>query len=214
MMPPGQRLWHWPTRDHLRRAMQVSAAVSLWFVLVYGGADWLTHQHGYRVRLHIDPELRVPFVPAAVLAYMSLYPLFIMAPFVLRTDRELTALAMGLTVEIGVAGIGFLLFPADNRFSTPVEMGVWKPVVRFAKWLALDHNLAPSLHVRQAPPLGRAVLAMWAGAIGLSTLLLHQHYVIDVVTGYLLAFVVLRCVHDPFLRTRPANRSTRQGPSA
>src|SRR5206468_163425 len=134
-----------------------------------------------------DAELRVPFVPAAVVGYMSLYPLFIMAPFVVRTDRELRALGISLEVVIGVAGIGFLVFPADNLFSTPDEMGGWSPAVRFAKWLALDYNLAPSLHVamgtlcvavysRQAPPIGRAALWLWAGAIGLSALLLHQHY--------------------------------------
>jgi len=147
---------------------------------------------------------------------MSLYLLFMMAPFVLRTERELTALAVSLAVQIGIAGVGFLTFPADNLFPTPGEMGGWSATVRFAKWLALDHNLAPSLHVamgtlcaavyaRQASPLGRAALSLWAGAIGLSTLLLHQHYLIDILTGYLLAFVALHCVYERLLRTPPAS---------
>jgi hypothetical protein len=216
---------HLPTSGHLRQALIFGAAVSAWFGLVYGGADWLTHQHYYRVRLHFDAELRVPFVPAAVVGYMSLYLLFMMAPFVLRTPRELTALAVSLAVEIGVAGIGFLLFPADNFLPTPGEMGGWSPLVRFAKWLALDYNLAPSLHValgmlcaavyaRRATLRCRAALWLWAGVIGLCAFLLHQHYVIDIVTGYLLAFVVLHRVYDRLSRTPPASPSTDPGPSA
>jgi membrane-associated phospholipid phosphatase len=225
MTPPGPPFLRLPTSGHLRHALLLSAAVSVWFGLVYGGADWLAHHHCYRVRLHFDAELRVPFVPAAVVGYMSVYLLFIMAPFVLRTGRELTALVVGLTVEIGVAGIGFLLLPADNLFPTPGEMGGWSPLVWFAQWLALDYNFAPSLHVamgtlcaaayaRQAPPLYRAALWLWAGMIGLSTLLLHQHYIIDIVTGYLLAFVVFRCVYERLLRTPPASPSTYPAPSA
>jgi membrane-associated phospholipid phosphatase len=221
----GAPFWHLPTRSHLRRALILSAAVGVWFEIVYGGANWLTHQHGYRVRLHTDAELAVPFVPAAVVGYMSLYPLFAIAPFVLRTERELTALALCLAVQIGVAGIGFLVFPAENLFPPPGEMGDWSATVRFAKWLALDYNLAPSLHVamgtlcaavyaRQAPPPGRAALWLWAGIIGVSTLLLHQHYVVDIVTGYLLAFVGVRFVYDRLLQTRPPSPATNPAPPA
>ena len=224
MTQPAPPFWHRPTLGHLRHALILSAAVGVWFGLVYGGADWLTHQHSYRLRLHSDAELRVPFVPAAVIGYVSLYPLFIMAPFVLRSGRELRALAVSLAVVIGVAGIGFLAFPADNVFPTPDERGGWSPVVRFAKWVALDYNLAPSLHVamgtlcaavysRQAPPIGRAALWLWAGVIGLSTLLLHQHYVVDIVTGYLLAFVGVRWVYDRLLQTPPASPATNPEPS-
>jgi membrane-associated phospholipid phosphatase len=224
-MTIGPPFWHRPTAGRLRHALILGAVCTVWFGLVYGGANWLTHQHRYRVRLHTDMELAVPLVPAAVIGYMSLYPLFYMAPFVLRSERELTALVVGLAFQIGVAGVGFLAFPADNLFSPPGEMGGWSPMVRFAKWLALDYNLAPSLHVamgtlcvavyaRQAPPLGRAALWLWAGGIGLSTLLLHQHYVVDIVTGYLLAFVGVRWVYDRWLQTRPATPATNPRPSA
>jgi membrane-associated phospholipid phosphatase len=131
----------------------------------------------------------------------------------------LTAIVVSLTVVVGIAGIGFLLFPADNMFPPPGEMGIWSPAVRFAKWLALEYNLAPSLHValatlcvavysRQAPALGRIALWLWAAAIGLSTLLLHQHYVIDIVTGYLLAFVGVRFVYDRLMQTPRASPAT------
>jgi membrane-associated phospholipid phosphatase len=219
MTPMGPPFWHRPTWGRLRHYLVLSAAVGVWFGLVYGGADWLTRHHTYRVRLHLDAELAVPFVPAAVVVYLSLNLLFALAPFVLRTDRELTALAVSLAVVIGIAGLGFLIFPADNLFPPVDRMGSWSPLVGFAKWLALEYNLAPSLHVamgtvcaavysRQAPPAGRMGFWGWAGAIGVSAWLLHQHYIIDVITGYLLAFVGVRFVYDRLLRIPPAIRAT------
>src|SRR5262249_38304450 len=87
-MTPGPPFWNRPTLGHLWHAALLGVACTVWFGLVYGGADWLTHQHRYRVRLHTNVELAVPLVPAAVVGYMSLYPLFWIAPFVLRTGRE------------------------------------------------------------------------------------------------------------------------------
>jgi membrane-associated phospholipid phosphatase len=101
-----------------------------------------------------------------------------------------------------------LLVPADNVFPPPPDdMGVWTGLVRSAKWVALEHNLVPSLHValsvvciavyaRQARPVGRALLWLWAAVIGLSTLLLHQHYVLDVATGFALGLAGVWLVYD------------------
>jgi membrane-associated phospholipid phosphatase len=194
---------HWPGCGHIAYAAALGTAVGLWFALVYGGSDWFTAQHSYRVRLHFDAELAVPFVPAAVLVYMSIYLLFCAAPFVLHTRHELDALAMTLSVVIAIAGACFLLFPADLLFPSEVDAGVWVDLVGFAKRLALTYNLAPSLHVafctvcvgayaRWARPIGRLLLWLWAAAVGASTLLLHQHYVVDVVSGYALAMAGVR----------------------
>jgi membrane-associated phospholipid phosphatase len=207
MTPPPPPFWHWPRPGHLGYALLLGGTVGLWFALVYGGADALTARHGYRVRLHFDAELAVPFVPEAVLGYMSIYLLFWMAPFVLRTRQELSALATTLAAVIAVAGVCFLLFPADMAFPPAGDLGIWTAPVAFAKRLALTYNLAPSLHVtlctvcvavyaRQTRPAGKLLLWLWAVAVGVSTVLLHQHYVVDVVTGYALALAGVRWCYD------------------
>lgn len=206
MKIPPPPFWRWPSWGHVGAALAYGSAVGLWFALVYGGTDFLTSQHSHRVRLHLDAELAVPLVPEAVLVYMSIYLLFWMSPFVLRARRELRALAATLAAVTAVAGVGFLVFPADMAFPPTGDLGAWTKPVRFAQRLALTYNFAPSLHValstvcaavyaRQARPAGKALLFLWVAGIGASTLLLHQHYVVDVVTGYALALAGVRWVY-------------------
>ncbi len=202
-----QPFWHWPGWRQLGRFLLLASAVTAWFVLVFGGADFLTGQHRYRVRLHFDAELAMPFVPSAVVGYMSIYAAFWMAPFILRTRQELQALAQTLLIVILVAGLCFLIFPGELHFPAEGDLGIWAGPVQFARQLALTYNLAPSLHValsvaciaiyaRQAHTLGKWLLWLWSVAICWSTLLLHQHYVLDVVTGFLLGLAGVYGAYD------------------
>ena len=220
--------WGWPGWRNLGIYLLLAAALSLVWVLVFGGANYLTGLHSYRVHLHVADELDIPFIPASVLVYMSIYPLFWAAPFILRRTEEPIRFAATLAAITLVAAVCFLIFPADPVFRTPHDMGVWKDLVLFAKWLALRHNFAPSLHVglstvcivlyvRRAPCPGKVFLIIWALAIGLSTLFLHQHYVVDVLTGYLLGWAGVRLVFDRGMRPgeiAPASPSTHPGPPA
>jgi membrane-associated phospholipid phosphatase len=192
-------------------AALLGSAVSVWFAFVYGGADLLTARHSFRVRLYFDAEMAWPFVPAAVLIYLSIYLLCLSAPFILPTRQELRSLAWTIAAVILFAGICFLLLPAEMAFHEPPDTGRWTPVVRFAKRVALTHNLAPSLHVgmtvvfvavysRRAAAIGKSLLWLWALAMGVSTLLLHQHYVVDVVSGFVLGLAGVRLVYDRGVR--------------
>jgi membrane-associated phospholipid phosphatase len=212
MRTPRPPFWHRPTWSHFGYSVLLGLAVGLWFEVVFVGADYVTSLHHYRVRVHLDVELLIPFVPQSVLGYMSIYPLLWAPAFILRTRRELQALALTLAAVIGVAGLFFLLVPVEIAVSQPPgDMGVWAWPVDVAKRIALQNNLLPSLHVtlplvciivyaRQAPLPGRVLLWSWGGAISLSTLLLHQHYVIDVVTAWLLAFTGVGLVYDRLTR--------------
>jgi membrane-associated phospholipid phosphatase len=201
-------LWHWPGWRQLGFFALLGLVVGLWFELIYGGADYLTSLHTYRVRVHLDLELHTPFWPQAVLGYSSIYLLLWSAPLILRTRQELRALAVTLMAVILVAGVFFLVVPGELAFPPlPADMGIWTGMVLIAKKVALTNNLVPSLHVamsvvcitlyaRQARPVGRVLLWLWAVVIGLSTLLLHQHYLIDVLTGFALALAGVRLVYD------------------
>lgn len=193
----------WPGWAHLWRAALFYLLVTLWFGIVYGGADWFTAQRTTRIRIHLDGELSLPLIPAFTLVYMSIYLLFLAAPFVLQTRQELAALAVNQTLAILMAGIAFLFLPAQLAFPPPQNLGSWEGLFRFADRLNLDYNLVPSLHVAlsviciemfasHAGPSGRFALRAWGLLIAASTLFTHQHHLLDAATGYLLAFVVVR----------------------
>ena len=203
--------WGWPGWKHLRDALLLSLAGLLWFALVYGGADALTAHRAFRVRVHFDAELGIPFIPEMAVVYMSIYLLFLAAPFILRRKHEFFALAMTLNLVILVAGICFLLLPAQVAFPPPQNFGAWPNLYHFADRLSLNYNLMPSLHVAlsvvciavfasRSGSTGKALLWTWAVAISASTLLIHKHHVLDVIAGFALALAAHRFVYFRVLR--------------
>jgi membrane-associated phospholipid phosphatase len=198
----------WPGGAHLRYAGLLALANTVWFEIVYAGADALTAHRSLRVPVHFSAELRIPLVPTMSLFYMSIYPLFLIAPFVLRTRREFRAVVITLAVIIGCSGIVFLVLPAQLAYAPPREadLGVWAGLYHLSDTLNLTYNLLPSLHVAlaaacaavfapRAPAAVKAGLWLWVSLIAASTVLIHQHHVLDVVTGWLLAVICVRVVY-------------------
>ena len=184
-------------------AARLGARNGLWFTAVYAGADAFTACHSWRVRVDLPIEQAIPFVPAMTLAYLSIYALILLAPLVLRSPAQLRSLACDHAWIITLAGIGFLLLPAELNYPPPGQLGIWSALFNFADRVNLTYNLVPSLHVALAVACVRhyvvraglslrVALWSWAGLIALSTLLTHQHHLLDVVTGWGLALVVTR----------------------
>ena len=211
MSESSEPFWGWPGWKHLRFAWLISLAGLLWFILVYGGADAITAHRSFRVRVYFDTELKIPFVPEAAIVYMSIYPLFLAAPFILRKRREFIALAMTLNLEILVAGICFLLFPAQVAYPPPTNFGLFPGLYHFADRLSLTYNLVPSLHVAltasciavfaaRTGTVWKTLFWIWASAVAVSTLLIHKHHVIDVMTGFMLAWIAVKCFYRWLLK--------------
>src|SRR5947209_3466628 len=94
-----------PGRALLAQTLLLALPVTLWWVLVYHGANWLTGLRLERVPVHLDAELTIPFVPPFILAYLSMDLVFVPAPFILRSRRELEALALSLAAATTLAGV-------------------------------------------------------------------------------------------------------------
>jgi membrane-associated phospholipid phosphatase len=209
MSPEREPFWRWPSAEMWRWTFVVGARFSLWFALIYAGAWYITDLRTLRVPVHMEWEQNIPFWPASVIVYESMLIIFATPPFILRTPRELQSLGLTLSVVVLIAGIGFLLFPAESGYAPiPEDLGIWTWPVQTAMTLNLrTYNMAPSLHValsvtcvaanaNHARATGKTLLWLWALAIALSTLLLHQHHVVDVVTGWLLGWLGKRFIHD------------------
>lgn len=179
----------WPGWPHLRRTLWYSLLVSVLFAAVFAGADAISRSHTFRVDLTIAVDSFIPFVPAATVVYSSLYAMFWLVPFVLRTEREVSALAKVIACEILIAAPFFIALPMPAPVM-PADLGRYATAFRLADWINLDYNLFPSLHATFALTVGavlahrcrgvaRLLIAAWSLAIVAATLLTWQHVIVD-----------------------------------
>lgn len=197
---PGGKLFALPRSKQLRRCLLWTVVVSLSFLFVFVLCDFITANRSFRIRLDFAFEHRLPFVPALTLVYSSLYAMFGVVAFTLNTNREIDAFGCLLVLLSFVAGIGFLVVPAELAFVIPADKGTWATAFDWADRCNLTYNLLPSLHVayavacaetvRQKQLLAAAWLHAWALAIAVSAWLTYQHHLADLVAGYLVALVL------------------------
>ena len=179
------------------KSLGVSARLSILFLVVYGGCNWITAHRSDVGVFYFDWERGIPFVPFMILPYLSIDLFFVAAPFLLRSERELKVFAARIATAIIVAGIFFLAWPLRFAFPRPYAGG-WTGAL-FDWFLRVDapYNLFPSLHaalwlllVRVYARHLRGVMwwaaMIWFAAMALSPLLTHQHHVIDILGGLLL----------------------------
>lgn len=189
-----------PKGRHLRETLGLCAGFLVFFYAFYGAADALTHLHSRRIPLALPGELSIPFVPAAAIVYVSMNGFMLLSPFVYRTARELWPYVATLAAQTVLASIVFVILPVDLQFPQhEAPEGLVGAVFSYAEFANLRHNEFPSLHVtfalttalvlgrRAASLWGRGLLLLWAAAIAASTVLIHTHYIADVVGGVALA---------------------------
>lgn len=146
-----------------------------------------------------------PFLPATVFLYISDYALAFVAFMSLERRENVRRFLWVFMTCVGVAGVVHWAFPTTyprELFPIPQDahlMSQWAlGVLRF---FDSPNSCLPSLHVATAT--GSAVLVYrenrklsgglfaWAMVVCASTLTAKQHYVVDVLAGWLMLVVVL-----------------------
>lgn len=191
----------------MKNKVLVAAWLSLWFLLVYNGCNYITSLRNDVGTCAFDWELSIPFVPILIVPYWSIDFMFVVAPFLCSSAFQLSQHAKRVTLGIGVAGICFLCFPLTLVFQRPAVEGILGPLFSSLENFNNFYNCAPSLHIVLRTCLWaiygplllgwkRQLLAFWYLLIALSTLLCWQHHVIDVITGQLLGLLCLHLFPD------------------
>ena len=174
------------------------------FGVLYPLVNWLTGVRASTWGLYLDAERALPFLPAWIWVYLSINVLFMLPPLFMRApDMPLLGRRMLAATVSGC--VVFLLLPARLGFDRIVpDDGLYHSV--FGGLFQADgpHNLVPSLHVTYASlcilsfqaaargRLQRAAWSLWLTAIMASTVLVHQHHLLDVASGLLLAVAICR----------------------
>lgn len=178
------------------------------FIIVYGACNAFTAtRHDVGIWMW-EWERNIPFIPEMVIPYWTLDLFFIGSFFICSSKIELNLLTKRLITVTVLSGLCFLLFPLKMGIERPNPEGWTAPLFHALYHNDLPYNLAPSLHISlrsliwvfygaHLTGISRRLVKIWFILIGVSTLLVWQHHVIDVATGFLMGWFVTALVRDP-----------------
>ena len=211
--------WHWPCRAGLRVYAGYFLVVGALFVVGYGGSNWLAAQRAAQLHLYLPAELAIPFIPAMIGPYLSINLLFALPLFRLGAE-DLRLLGRQMIATTLIATAFFLSVPTALGFTRSTVASDLAPTYRLLYSLDYPYNCVPSLHVAYASQIVfalaargshrlRASLALWLCLIMVSTVLTHQHNILDLACGLLLAAATRAMVRKR--GSRPATRIRQHG---
>jgi membrane-associated phospholipid phosphatase len=171
------------------------------FVIVYGLCNHYSSLQPMHYAMYFDWELSIPHVKEMMLAYRSLDLIFIVVLFAL-SEQSVRKLSLAMISSILMAAPIYLFFPAKLGFQRLVEFDQFETLYRVLYTLDRPHNLLPSMHVTYAS-IGlwaimrehnsrqwvAPLLWIWLFLICASIILVHQHHLMDIPTGMLLAVI-------------------------
>jgi len=165
--------------------------------------NWLTSLRRSPWHLYLPAELAIPLVPQFIWAYLSMYLLFALPLFFIPADR-MPALAKQLMAGCLISALFFLVLPAELGFVREVPKSA-PYAAMYARIFSVDrpYNLVPSLHVifscaialacaDFARPFARAMIVAWLAVIVASTLLVHQHHLLDLAAAFVIVYGLRR----------------------
>ncbi|SNS53676.1 PAP2 superfamily protein [Noviherbaspirillum humi] len=198
--------------------------ISLAFFPAYPFCNWVTAQRENTLSLYLRQELNIPLVPEFIWIYLSMYLMFFAPPFFLGVS-SLETLGKRLLAGTLLASASYLVFPSHLGFERIVPADPLYQAV-FTGLFAVDkpHNMVPSLHVVFTSIIAFALIGatssrtlkagwmVWLLLIIASTLLVHQHHLLDCATGLLLASLLTRLIkkqNDSVMRVEWERRQPR-----
>ncbi|MDO4694752.1 MAG: phosphatase PAP2 family protein [Eikenella sp.] len=187
-----------PALPHARAfGLSLAMVFACLFALFYGTANALSAFTPWQIRPALPFEAAIPLLPTWAAVYLSMPLMLLWGIWRLEWTAQWRLFAV-LLAELLAACLCFVLLPVDTAFPPAETAGFWQPLHQFAVALALERNHLPSLHMAFAltaalalqavlPPAGRLLVWCWAALIGLSTLFTHQHHLLDLAAGMVLA---------------------------
>src|SRR5262245_65773341 len=75
------------------KALVVSIGLSVLFLIIYGGCDWVTARRANVGTFYFAWDRKVPFLPCFILHFMSVALFFVVVAFLCRADLDSCVLA-------------------------------------------------------------------------------------------------------------------------
>ena len=192
-----------------------AVCVNLVTYAVYPTVNWLASLRSQRYDFITPWDAMIPLVPEFIFVYFSFFP-FLALPFWLVGQPDTDALGKREVAGTLICGLVFVLFPGNLAFDRVIpDVEPYRTIFSTMFFVDKPHNLLPSLHIvytaltcaaicKAQWPRGRhwlcGLMVAWSVAICASTMLVHQHHVLDVVTALMLTavlYVLIRPLNVP-----------------
>jgi len=208
-------IFSFPNWERSKSIVLWGSLASIVFVGVYGWCNKMASQSIKHYVMFTDWELSIPLVPWMIFPYISLNLMFLASAFVLKDTSSIKGFCLSIVYGALIAGFFFYFFPGKLGFER-INVTDFSPIFDFMFSIDHPHNLFPSLHITYST-LGalsmreqtlnkkfHLILYVWLIFIYASVVLVHQHHLFDILTGFILAAALYRYV---YLRSLPFRRS-------
>ncbi|RLC31809.1 MAG: hypothetical protein DRH32_03710 [Deltaproteobacteria bacterium] len=178
----------------------VLTLVVIFYTVGYLGINRINGFRGRYYDISFWFEKDIPFIPEMVVGYSLVFVLVAILFLVIDNMPDFYDICVRFLGMTLICFFIFLVFPVRMNFRPEVSMGDdWiTQVVSFYFWLDRPYNLFPSMHLgaaffaafycmKRGKVLGWITMAM-AITVGVSVVLLKQHYIMDVIAGFLVAW--------------------------
>jgi membrane-associated phospholipid phosphatase len=154
--------------------------------------------HYYDVSLWFEKD--IPFVPSMIIGYLFVFVLVAILYLIIDNMPDLWDVCIRFFNMSLLCFVIFLIFPVRMDLRPEVSMANnWiMELVSFYFWIDHPYNLFPSMHLsasffsafycmRKGRIIGWIAMIM-AVIVGVSVVLLKQHYIMDIVAGFFVAW--------------------------
>ena len=199
-------------KDFIWGVVWVAIAILSYEVLNHVGRPRL-------IEITTDFDRMVPLVPAFVIPYLSFIPLvFVFLPWIaLRSRTVFRAYTLSIFIAQMILNVLYIAVPATVVRPTIEGTDVFSVLLRDLVW-KLDEplNTFPSNHVTLSVIAIFALsslklrkwwvlpLQLWLGVVCISTLLVYQHVVLDLVAGVVIGAAVYSATSKLLMRRATA----------
>ena len=190
-------------KNPLKFILEVYAVYLVWFFAM----EKIPNRNYHIVYSKLDDY--IPFYKPAILMYSSWF-LMLVIPFVYLLKRKsydnLYNIIIPMFLAMYISLIIYVIYPTalDIRVTDITGNDIFSWLIRKIQQVDAPNNVCPSIHVSTTVIIynqfrkilkdnkkSKAFFLLWSVGICISTMLVKQHSIIDVVCGIILAHVIL-----------------------
>lgn len=168
------------------------------FLIIYNFCGWYASNLENVGSFVFRFEDNIPFLAWVIVPYMSSGLFFALIFFMCSGQKELLLLTKRINFVTIVSGLFFIILPLKFTFTKPeIDSPILRFFFQFLNTWDTNYNQAPSLHIsyacifwsvlsRELHGKWKKVAAIWLLLMGISTLTVYQHHLIDIIAALLL----------------------------